>query len=310
MRDRDNKMVYEILPLLKHAINYVPDTEESNFSKKDLEMIQFILNRIAGQESLVWIEFLFGSLLSSKAIDDLKSLNPYLTENTVQMLLNLVSVCVLRSNRVGMINRCIAACVKLLRFLKGSEDAMDERRDRLLPSLVQASNDLAKLIVCGRHYVTKKISQISNEPIFEFDPRYLIFEFTWNIVLRPKQVEIVTMFVDNIKSGKSKVKQMIMGAGKTTVVAPLLALMLADGESLVLSVVPKALLEMSRTLMRETFATIMQKRVYTLKCDRGTTVRPSMRRSLENAVKNRGIVVATPTTCKSLCYHLLKLERF
>ena len=37
-----------------------------------------------------------------------------------------------------------------------------------------------------------------------------------------------------------------MGAGKTTVVAPLLALMLADGKSLIMSVVPKALLEMSR----------------------------------------------------------------
>jgi hypothetical protein len=39
---------------------------------------------------------------------------------------------------------------------------------------------------------------------------------------------------------------MIMGAGKTSVVAPLLALILADGKSLVLSVVPKALVEMSR----------------------------------------------------------------
>jgi hypothetical protein len=40
---------------------------------------------------------------------------------------------------------------------------------------------------------------------------------------------------------------MIMGAGKTSVVAPLLALIVADGKSLVLSVVPKALVEMSRT---------------------------------------------------------------
>lgn len=58
---------------------------------------------------------------------------------------------------------------------------------------------------------------------------------------------------------------MIMGNGKTTVVAPLLALMLADGKSLVMSVVPRALVEMSRKRLRETFATIMQKRVYTLK---------------------------------------------
>lgn len=56
--------------------------------------------------------------------------------------------------------------------------------------------------------------------------------------------------------------------GKTSVVAPLLALILADGKSLVPSVVPKALVEMSRTrmretFMRETFAYIMVKRIFT-----------------------------------------------
>ena len=95
-----------------------------------------------------------------------------------------------------------------------------------------------------------------------------------------------------------------MGAGKTTVVAPLLALMLADGDSLVLSVVPKALLEMTRKLMRETFATIMCKRVYTLQFDRSTDITPATAAALSNAAKNRGVVVATPTTIKSvmLCY--------
>lgn len=93
---------------------------------------------------------------------------------------------------------------------------------------------------------------------------------------------------------------MIMGAGKTTVVAPLLALMLADGNSLVLSVVPKALLEMSRKQMRETFSTIMSKRIYTLNFDRGTAITPATHRGLVNAKKNRGVVVATPTTLKSI----------
>ena len=88
------------------------------------------------------------------------------------------------------------------------------------------------------------------------------------------QVEIVDDFIQTLKNGKSKVKQMIMGQGKTTVVAPILALMLADGRSLVLSVVPQALLEMSRKLMRETFATIMAKRIFTLKFDRSTIIKP------------------------------------
>ena len=92
----------------------------------------------------------------------------------------------------------------------------------------------------------------------------------------PGQVIIVDNFMETLASGRSKVKQMIMGQGKTTVVAPMLALMLADGHSLVLSVVPRALLEMSRTLMRETFANIMAKRIYTLKFDRSSHIRPAM----------------------------------
>ena len=110
----------------------------------------------------------------------------------------------------------------------------------------------------------------------------------------------VRNFVATLGRGESRVKQMIMGAGKTTVVAPLLALMLADGESLVLSVVPKALLEMSRKQMRETFSTIMAKRIYTMSFDRGTSITPTFNRSLSNARKNRGVVVATPTTLKSI----------
>ncbi len=57
--------------------------------------------------------------------------------------------------------------------------------------------------------------------------------------------------------GQSVVKQMIMGAGKTTVVGPLLALMLADGKQLVTQVVPHALLEFSRSVMRSTFSCIV-----------------------------------------------------
>ena len=167
----------------------------------------------------------------------------------------------------------------------------------LIPKLVQVGEELAKTITLARHYVT---TVAATTGLYSFDPRYLVFEFVWNIQLRQKQVEIVNDFRNNLAKDVSKVKQMIMGAGKTSVVAPLLALIVADGKSLVLSVVPKALVEMSRTRMRETFAAIMVKRIYTLDFDRSTTVTPSMRRSLENAAANRGVVVATPTTLKSI----------
>ena len=56
------------------------------------------------------------------------------------------------------------------------------------------------------------------------------------------------------------VKQMIMDQGKTTVVCPMLVLMLANGEQLVVLVVPSALLDMSRRVLRATFASVLTKK--------------------------------------------------
>jgi len=264
---------------------------------------RFLLNRIAGQNAHVWVEFLFGMLLSSKGEADLLRLNPYLTPSALRCITHLVTLSMLRANRLGHVNRCIGTAISLESLLtKTLSVGVADRAERgkvLSPQLVQVGEELAKTITMARHYISSDT--------YQFDPRYLVFEFVWNIQLRRKQVEIVNDFRDNLARGTSKVKQMIMGAGKTSVVAPLLALILADGKSLVLSVVPKALVEMSRTRMRETFAAIMVKRIYTLDFDRSTTITHSMRRSLENAAANRGIVVATPTTLKSIMLSYLEV---
>ena len=68
------------------------------------------------------------------------------------------------------------------------------------------------------------------------------------------------------------VKQMIMGAGKTTVVGPLLAMMLSDGSNLVIQVVPPALLDFTRNILRTTFSSVLQKQIYTFHCDRAYEV--------------------------------------
>jgi hypothetical protein len=149
------------------------------------------------------------------------------------------------------------------------------------------------------------------------DPRFLVFEFTRNIQLREMQVSLVREFMSSLRSGKSLVKQMIMGNGKTTVVGmmgkslstaisdllsagPLLSLMLGDGQNLVTQVVPPALLEFSRGIMRSTFSSIIYKRVYTLSFDRTSTASDALINKLEHARRNRGIVISTPTSIKSI----------
>lgn len=295
LRSLDESAVNFSIALVTQSANYVDVAGGGYLGRR--ARTEFLLRRTAGQAAEIWPEFLFGSLISSKGEFDITALNPYVPSERVDIILQLVILTMLRANRMGHISRCVGATIVLQKLMKRTLEKTS--MDTLLPMVLQAADDLADILSSGRHYGTLLHSDGEALKV-AFDPRFLIFEFAWNILLRQKQVEIVNDFVGHIKAGSSKVKQMIMGAGKTTVVAPLLALMLADSKSLVLSVVPKALLEMSRTQMRETFANIIPKRIYTFKFERATEVTPGMRLTLENAARNRGIVVATPTSLKSV----------
>lgn len=133
-----------------------------------------------------------------------------------------------------------------------------------------------------------------------FKVRSCSYSMFRNILLRKSQVEMVLDYMNALRSGTGMVKQMIMGAGKTTVVCPLLTLMLGDGSSLIVQVVPPALLEFSRSVMRSTFSAIMQKRIFTLSFDRSSEIDPSMLKKLNMAKLSRGVVISTPTTVKSI----------
>ena len=93
--------------------------------------------------------------------------------------------------------------------------------------------------------------------------------------------------------------QMIMGMGKTTVVGPLLALLLADGRSLVLQVVPRALLEFSRSVMRSRFSAITRKHIYTFGFDRFSDISAGLYHKFVKARANKAIIMTTPNALKS-----------
>ena len=78
------------------------------------------------------------------------------------------------------------------------------------------------------------------------------------------------------------------GAGKTTVVAPLLATVLADGARSVTQVVPGALLEMSRSVLREAFCAVVRKSVYTFTFSRQTQVTNALYGKLEVSTRILG----------------------
>lgn len=113
IRDKDAQMVQDTIPMIECAANWVPSKGEQSSSTASAAKTRFLLNRIAGQNAFVWVEFLFGMLLSSKGEEDLLKLNPYLSAGTVTAIMHLVTMSMLRANRLGHTNRCIGTAISL-----------------------------------------------------------------------------------------------------------------------------------------------------------------------------------------------------
>ena len=100
--------------------------------------------------------------------------------------------------------------------------------------------DLPHREACVAALVSKRVTLERSPSAVSVDPRYLVFELTASVVLRDQQLELVRTFRQALRDKSGLVHQMVMGAGKTTVVAPLLALCLADGDTLVTAVAPRS----------------------------------------------------------------------
>ena len=326
VRELDEKYSLDALNWLNERANFVRDEAGMSVSSsivvgdvtgepvEDKEKLMYLLRRKSHQEPTLWLEIIFATLLSSEQVADLQRLNPFLSEQVIGEMTDITVSAILHANRIGQINRCLADARDIQGLLKRITDTLpgSSVSQTFVASAILKSENLANNLIIGRHYVDAAPSSCAADvsstcTSYNYDPRFLLFEFTWNILLRKSQVRMVRDYVHNIQSGQSAVKQMIMGAGKTTVVCPLLTLLLGDGKNLIVQVVPPALLEFSRSIMRSTFSSIMHKRIYTLTFDRSTEINSSVYRKLCASVTNRGVVICTPTTIKSIMLKFLEL---
>lgn len=194
-----------------------------SFIFKECNFLRFRLGQISEREPTVWFELLVASILSTTAEQDIRSLNPYLSSAAYKTVTSLTVVAMLASIRIGQSHRALAGLshlVKLLRAVKSSNTP--EAQSRLCKEITLQASKVATDITTERHFM----HVTSN--VVEFDPRFLVFEFTYSLMLRKSQVILVNKFLQALNNGKSMCHQMIMGAGKTTVVAPLLAMILVS----------------------------------------------------------------------------------
>jgi hypothetical protein len=173
---------------------------------------------------------------------------------------------------------------KLLRDLK-NKGTTGDGTERVRKELFSLSENLAATLANRRHY-----SGTAGSALYEVDPRFLLFEYCHGLLLRASQVELVHKLLDEMHNNRSVCHQMIMGAGKTTVVGPMLAMLLAGRETLIFNVVPAALLDFSAGVLRERFSAAIRKPVFTFTFDRYNKVTPQLLSKLRTARNLRAVV--------------------
>ena len=300
------------------------------------DILRFSLQRFAKERMPCSFEWLCGLVLSTTMDTDVARVNPF--HGSVGKLQAAVCECMVRAHRMVLIRAAIqqarnlssfiASCVKVVQQQANAPSSMPradssayvDRQDSVLgdrtnsaEGLVSAASmkerfdllsaQLVDMITVRRNYATVAKNE-AGQSVARVDPRFVVFEYIFSIVLRPRQVEMVRWFLANLQQGRSRVQQMIMGQGKTTVVGPLLALILADGETLVTQVMPTALLEQTRNVLRRCFSVVVPKRILTLQFDRGCDDEPDHIKALYSkllaAREHRAIVVSAPECIKAL----------
>lgn len=243
--------------------------------------------------------------------------------------LELTSVALLTANRIGQAQRCLVEAKELHEILQqlptagGGSRRASLSSDSLERAALSKAEMLASSLTSKRHYAVASGAGGGVAPAepnlidmsglggrggrpaarglpVDFDPRLLVFEFTHDLLLRDAQVMLLTRFLEAHRRGDSLCHQLIMGQGKTTVIAPLLALMIADGTSLVLSIVPPHLLPSARAVLREKLAAALQRPVYGMTFDRYTDVTRSLLELLRHASALRGVLLLEPSAVKSV----------
>jgi hypothetical protein len=195
----------------------------------------FLLSRTGRRETIMKFDYIVSSLLSTNSDRDIAKLNPFIDEKKTHFVYDLTISAILHTTRIAHINislDLLRDLTKYLQRLATPNCTIPSQEATKSVSILQQK--LAGMLVSKRHFV--RASPNPNGVAFSFDPRYLVFEFSQDILIRKAQIQLIDQFIRVVAKGGSMVNQMIMGAGKTTVVGPLLSLLLANGYQLVVQV--------------------------------------------------------------------------
>lgn len=149
----------------------------------------FLAARDSGHEPEIWFDYLVASLMSTKAEASLQKLNPFLSPSSVRHVLNLTVSVMMHVIRIGQTQSCIATTRRLLNLLKALRSMNAEQAEAnpaIRHGIVLEAGQLAQNLACKRHFIKREGEK--EDPTLNYDPRFLVSEFTYNLMLRQSQV--------------------------------------------------------------------------------------------------------------------------
>ncbi|KAF7169283.1 hypothetical protein CNMCM5623_002079 [Aspergillus felis] len=155
------------------------------------------------------------------------------------------------------------------RFGPGMENALVSYGQSILnlQRLIRIKEALAKRDKARLHQEMCESGHTNWQP-YNF-PDWLLLELDANILIREEQVTVALEMIDP-SSNANSVLQMNMGRGKTSVIMPMVAAVLADGKMLARLLVPKALLSQTAQILQSRLGGLLGREITNVPFSRRT----------------------------------------
>jgi hypothetical protein len=176
------------------------------------------------------MEYLASATATAEISGNIVRCNPFVSSTDAGGITCCTMLLMMTANRINHANLALQQARGVLKLLKGLQRSGLEATAaaRIRKELLSLSENLAATLANRRHYARELSSGV-----YEIDPRFLLFEFSHGLLLRLSQVQLIHQLLSDMRGGKSVCHQMIMGAGKTTVVGPLVAMLVASSKTMV-----------------------------------------------------------------------------
>lgn len=270
---------------------------------------------------------------------------PFNHDSVIYNSMRHVAIFLFHVTRVAQINKSISLVDELMEFLVANPNSDLVQRNLMIKKL-------ENMLCMKRHHTMAVNGNFQLDPrflVFEFISGFLLRKKQVDIIKdfiderkekkrenrsdadleeELKKYDLPTSFANKRLSrshmvnrlsqydkNKSRVKQYVMGGGKTSVICPMLAMVLTDNldggkynTTLVTVVVPKSLLPMTCETLEEKFSIIVRKQILLFKFSRDNKLDDRVLNAIKNCKNQRGVCCSSPSSIKSLMIKFIQIS--